>query len=502
MSGSARRLPNIIIVLIDTLRADHLSCYGYPRRTSPSIDAIAEKSCLYERAISPAAWTPPAHASLFTGAYPSRHGVDRSHLVLDPDLIPLPELLRGHGYRTFGVSSNYWLSRETRFDRGFDEFVHSWQLVQTGGANAPLQRQQRRQDLGLGRAGLDRKGLLPAVGNFANKLFEKATKRLRVSFHAYDDGAWRVNHIVRRWLPRWKRDDRPFFAFVHYMEPHIRYAAPGRYHTMHVPGELAGARVQPLNQDPWKFLAGRVEMSAEDFEILRGLYDGEISYVDHRIGQLYGMLRDEGLLDDTALILTSDHGENLGDHSLMDHAYCLYDTLLQVPLIVHCPGVFTEGKRVGQQVQNLDIFPTILELAGVRDDGVWKQVQGSSLLNGAAEEGRVAFAEYLEPQPPLPVLRKRFPGFEGKQYDRTLRAVRTQDYKYVWASDGQHELYDLSQDAGEEHNVIGEQADKGRELRTALDGWLASFRHSARDQGNVELDEDMVKRLEELGYLA
>ena len=502
MCGSTRRPCNIIIVLIDTLRADHLSCYGYHRRTSPSIDAIAENSSLYERAISPAPWTPPAHASIFTGAYPSRHGVDRSHLVLDPELIPLPEVLRSHGYRTFGVSSNYWLSRETLFDRGFDEFVHSWQLVQTGGANAPLQRQQRQQELGLSRSALDRKGLLPAVGNFANNLFEKASKRLRLSFHAYDDGAWRVNHIVRRWLPRWKSGDRPFFAFLHYMEPHIRYVAPGRYHTMHVPRELVGARVERLNQDPWKFLVGSVEMSVEDFEILRGLYDGEISYVDHRIGQLYEMLRDEGLLDDTALILTSDHGENLGDHGLMDHAYCLYNTLLQVPLIIRYRGVFPDGKRFGRQVQNLDIFPTILELAGVEDDGVWKQVQGSSLLNGVGEEGRVAFAEYLEPQPPLPVLRRRFPGFEGTEYDRTLRAVQTNGYKYVSASDGRHELYDLSRDAGEEHNVIAEQADKGRELGTALEQWLGSFRHSARDQENIELDEDMVRRLEQLGYLA
>jgi arylsulfatase A-like enzyme len=132
-----RGQPNIIVILIDTLRADHLSCYAYQRRTSPCIDRIAEQGVLYEHAISPAAWTPPAHASLFTGTYPSRHGVDRSHLVLNPELTPLPEALRRHGYRTFGISSNYWLSRETGFDSGFDVFVNSWQLVQTSGTNTP-----------------------------------------------------------------------------------------------------------------------------------------------------------------------------------------------------------------------------------------------------------------------------------------------------------------------------------------------------------------------------
>jgi arylsulfatase A-like enzyme len=103
--------PNIVVIVVDTLRADHLSCYGYGRRTSPMIDRIAESGVVFENAISAAPWTPPSHASIFTGAYPSRHGVDRSRLVLAPDLVPLPEALRRHGYRTYGLTSNYWLSR-------------------------------------------------------------------------------------------------------------------------------------------------------------------------------------------------------------------------------------------------------------------------------------------------------------------------------------------------------------------------------------------------------
>src|SRR5690606_8343758 len=210
---------------------------------------------------------------------------------------------------------------------------------------------------------------------------EKATQKLRRSWHAYDDGAWRVNHTVRRWLPRWRRDDAPFFAFLHYMEPHIRYAAPGRYHAMHVAQGIPEERVRRLNQDPWRFLTGRTEMGAEDFEILRSLYDGEVSYVDHRVGQLYEMLSSAGLLENTAIFLTSDHGENLGEHGLMDHCYCLYETLLRVPLIAHFPSVFGRGERTDRQVQSHDLFPTILELADVGDDPAWSQVQSRSLLS-------------------------------------------------------------------------------------------------------------------------
>jgi arylsulfatase A-like enzyme len=490
--------PNIIIVLIDTLRADHLSCYGHSRRTSPHIDAIAERGHVFERVVSPAPWTPPSHASLFTGTYPSRHGVDRSHLILDPSLTPLPEVLRRHGYRTYGVSSNYWLSRETCFDRGFDEFVHSWQLVQSGGTNKPLQRQQQRQDLQLA-AVEGETGLKAKIGNVINEAFEKATQKLRRSHHRYDDGAWRVNHFVRRWIPRWQREQAPFFAFLHYMEPHIRYAAPRSYHTMHVRKGIADERVRRLNQDPWRFLTGSAPMDEEDFDILSSLYDGEVSYVDHRIGQLYEMLRASGILENTALFITSDHGENLGEHQLMDHCYCLYDTLLRVPLIAHFGSAFGRGERSDRQVQTHDLFPTILDLAGVGADPARAQIQSRSLLDSATD--RVAFSEYLEPQPPLPVLRQRYPGFLGNEFDRALRTAQTSDYKYVWASDGRDELYDLKIDRAESTNLIERQPEKAKDLYAKLEGWLASFQHSAQDQETVELDESTIKKLEQLGYL-
>jgi arylsulfatase A-like enzyme len=496
--GSGPSRPNIIIILIDTLRADHLSCYGHARRTSPHIDALAERGRVWEKVISPAPWTPPSHASLFTGTYPSRHGVDRSHLILDSGLTPLPEVLRRHGYKTYGVSSNYWLSRETRFDRGFDEFVHSWQLVQTHGTNKPLQRQQQRQDLHLATVA-DTTGVKAKLGDLVNEQFEKARQRLRRSYQLCDDGARRVNSFVHRWLPRWRRDEAPFFAFLHYMEPHIRYSAPRQYHTMHVPGGVSTERVRRLNQDPWRYLTGRSPMDGEEFEILRGLYDGEVSYVDYQIGQLIEMLESAGLLDETAIFLTSDHGENLGEHGLMDHCYCLYETLLRVPLIAHYPSVFGRGERSGAPVQTHDLFPTILELAGVREDPAWSQVQTRSLLGETAP--RIAFAEYLEPQPPLPVLRQRYPGFEGKEFDRALRTAQTNDLKYVWGSDGRDELYDLAADPAETRNLIDEQPEQAKELYAALETWLASFQHSAQDQETVELDESTIKKLEQLGYL-
>ena len=192
--------PNIILILVDTLRADHLSCYGYSRRTSPHLDAFAEDATLYTAAISPGAWTPPSHASIFTGTYPSCHGVDRMHPYLDSSLQTLPEYARAAGYRTFGVSSNYWIGAATYFDRGFDVFQHSWQLLQAR-TNPSLERQRRRDPSYTGAT----------TSLSLNERVREAVNRLDGNFWRYccrpimavDKGGARVNRIVRRWIRQW-----------------------------------------------------------------------------------------------------------------------------------------------------------------------------------------------------------------------------------------------------------------------------------------------------------
>jgi arylsulfatase A-like enzyme len=288
------------------------------------------------------------------------------------------------------------------------------------------------------------------------------------------------------------------------MEPHIRYAAPGKYHTLHVDEIPNAQRIHRVNQNPWSYMTGKTTMNEEDFAILRGLYDGEISYVDYRVGQLVTMLRVQGALSNTVLIVTSDHGENLGEHGLMDHAYCLYDTLLHVPLIICFPSDFPSGERITEQVQTLDLFPTILHLAGVHDEEVWGQVQGHVLFPAEAPRGkseRLAIAEYMEPQPPLKVLRDRYPGFSGNCYDRSLRTLRTKKHKYIWASDGRDELYDIAADPGETRNLIAAEPHIAQELREKLEAWLKSFDGSGSRGETVDLDQVVLKRLEDLGYL-
>ncbi len=501
-----KRRPNIIVVLLDTLRADHLSSYGHGRDTSPAINRLAEEGVLFEQAVSPAAWTPPSHASLFTGTFPSRHKVDRSNLVLPQELHPLPQVLQRHGYRTYGVSSNYWLSRETSFDRGFDRFVHSWQVVQAGGTNAPLARQDRKHALDLQRLeqAAEEGGFSRWYGGLVNSFYEKATQKLRKKWNLWDDGAWRVNWQVRQWLNEWSSSEAPVFAFLHYMEPHIRYAAPGRYRHLHLPKGVTGAQAERVNQDPWKFLTGRTEMTEDDFDVLSRLYDGEISYVDTRVGQLVDMLKAAHLLDDTLLVVTSDHGENLGDHGFMDHCYCLYDSLLHVPLIARGPEGFSGGKRVSGQVQSNEIFATALDLAGVPDEDPARsqiQTEGTLFPETAGGPEHAAFAEYGEPQPPLEVLRRRFPDFEGRNFDRSLRMVRQQGWKYIQATDGSEELYDLAADPGETQNQVETETARADGLKAQLEARFGPMEAAASQEG-LDLDADTLKKLEQMGYLA
>ena len=248
-------------------------------------------------------------------------------------------------------------------------------------------------------------------------------------------------------------------------------------------------------------------MTEEDFAILAGLYDGEVSYVDSRIGELHQMLTDSGLMENTVFVITSDHGENLGEHGLMDHAYCLYDTLVNVPLIVQGPEGFPAGQRVSRPVQSASLFATILRLAGLDQDPSWAQVQArdslfhTDIAQGSSED-RYTFAEYREPQPPLAVLKRRFDGFNGGYFDRSLRMIRNETHKFIWTSDGFPELYNLTEDPNESKNLANVDRDKAEAMAREMEDRLGKFEAPNLSEDGLDLDDDTVKKLEQLGYLA
>ncbi|MFC1980593.1 sulfatase, partial [Chloroflexota bacterium] len=257
-SENLRGKPNILWIVMDTVRADHLSCYDYHRNTTPNIDRVASEGILFENAISAAPWTLPSHASMFTGLFPSKHGADTEHRRLDDDFQTIAEVLRSYGYRTFGYSNNSMAVNErVNLNQGFDIFE-----VTTMG-----------------------KDKVWVSTELADKLKVNIARPEVHDFVLMDDGARETNEVVKRWIADAHQAETPFFVFINYMEAHGPYYPPESYARPFLGEGVSWAEAMSVNQDCRRYITGQVEMGAEDFEILRALYDGEISYLDFRMGQ-------------------------------------------------------------------------------------------------------------------------------------------------------------------------------------------------------------------------
>lgn len=473
--------PNILLIVMDACRADHLSCYGYMRETSPQLDDLSHRGVLFEQAISPATWTLPSHTSLFTGTYLAAHGAHRG--PYDGRFPTLAEALRRYGYQTAGFTNVGYVCPPFGLHRGFDHFVEIW-------------RSQPKRDL---------------TARIATKLQSIAEKFIPTSGRLdSDSGATETNRQAQEWLMEHRNEQRPFFAFINYADVHSPYRPPRLYRDMYLgevmdwPGAEIPNRVQRVSDQPLEHISGRVSLGPQDLEILRALYDGGVRYLDAKIGELLGALEREKLLDQTLVIITSDHGDNLGEHGLVGHMLCLYDTLLHVPLIMYYPRHLPAGLRVSGQVQLVDLFPTVLDLIGIEDADLRASVQGKSLLPclEGIQHRMHAVAEYDRPNI-LQVLDKEYPEFDYSAFDRELKAIRLDGFKYIWASDGRCELYNIVQDPGESQDLSGANPAKVEELHSKLWDWHEQHSSRVKRSGSVEVDVDAatVERLRSLGYI-
>lgn len=306
--------PNVLLISIDSLRADRLHCYGNPHETSPTLDQLAKEGARFETVIAPTSWTLPSHVSLFTGMPPSEHGVNFSNRRLGDDATTLPEILHRHGYETAGFVSSVYLERRYGFDQGFDHF----------------------DDYSIPKAS----GTLERLGSSSAKIVS----------------------LVVRWLER-RNDaaDRPFFVFLHMWDVHLDYDPPPPYDKMFDP-DYAG----PIHMASMRDKRIRPGMSQRDLQHVKALYDGEIRNVDTQIGRLIAYLRDRGVLDRTIVAVTADHGDEWFEHGRFSHHQTLYDEVVRVPLIIRDPGEVPAATVVHSQVRLMDVAPTILSLAGVR----------------------------------------------------------------------------------------------------------------------------------------
>ena len=452
---------NIILLSIDTLRADRLGCYGYDRPNTPNLDRLAAKSVRFSQAISGGSWTQAAFPVILTSTYASMYGGCLGPLSSER---PSPvEILAEHGYTTGGVSSSPLLSRAYGYDRGFDDF---FELVPE--EKDPFLRKIR------GGQYLLRNPLIHYVSQLLGKSLRPA--RLYVS-------AKKVNQAVYQIIDKARE---PFFVWAHYMDVHWPY---------HLEEDLTDPQaivqtwrdITHLHQVNWH---GASITSAQQNHY-KSLYDRAVQYIDGQIGHLLDYLDKSGHAENTVIIIVSDHGEEFLERTHWGHVETnLYDEIVKVPLIIRLPGL-ADGQVVQHQVRTLDIMPTILRLCSCP---LPDELEGCSLIplwsgNESQYDGVIAISERWRDEGDL----------------SHIISLRTDNFKYIWndQNPNQPSLYNLQIDPEEKINVVTQYLETAGKFQSIIDQHRQRVAETM-PIGKVAkpgLDKEVLERLRGLGYL-
>ncbi len=414
--------PNVVVYLVDALRADHLGIYGYTRATSPRIDSFAEQALVFDQAWANSSWTRPAVASILTGLRPEVHRTNRRDDVLPNDITTLPELLRAEGYQTAAIVANPNVSAIFGFDRGFDEF----------------------------------------------SLLATQTSR---SVH--------IHEAASLWLSRDREESRPFFLYLHTVDPHLPYDPPEEERLLFAAGverrDLGSTAVVGTLQ------ARHLVDEADYVDDLIDLYDAEIAANDRQFGRLLDVIEDLGLSDQTIVIFLADHGEEFFDHGGWIHGTSLYSEVLKIPLIIKVPGGQTAG-RTAMPVQQADLMPTILGLLGMPAPS---NLQGRNMVAGTSSPGDPLGA-FLD-----------LDGAWGRSViDDGWHAIQHGRHGHM----GLPEIYRLESDPAEKDNLAPTQSARPA-VMLGNDRVLIQADEDRYQTSDAEIDAQTRKQLEALGYL-
>jgi arylsulfatase A-like enzyme len=484
---TAGRPPNVLIVLWDTVRADHLSLYGYDRPTTPALDAFAKEAAVFERAYSPGMWTVPSHASLFTGLPTSAHGARVGWLWLDGHHVTLAEHLGEQGFATFAWSSNPYLSEQTNLLQGFETVRYAWRgdeaarcAADTRGKLLPTDR-----SVEIGPAWVPD----PARRGWPEHL----VLHKDCAPHAVDSFlAWRAT------VP----DGRPWFAYVNLLEAH-HPRVPTAASRAAVADPALVERGLTTDGSLFRLMAameGKATFTPAELEALVGVYDATLRDLDDATARLVSGLRTAGALDDTVVIVTSDHGENLGDHGRFDHRWDLHQPLVHVPLVVRYPAAM-DAVRVDAPVSTADLFGTVLALTGL------PAPHGAGALPPLGVSP-VVVSELEAPMPRLPEIRAAFPDLPRDRWKTRWRLVVEGPLGLTKSSEGGLWLHDLVADPAQGTDLAATRADARERLHQALQTWErarprydASRRGPEDRPGNpLRAEDDTAGQLEALGY--
>lgn len=475
----SQQRPHVLWIVLDTVRADRLSLYGCEEPTTPLLEEFAEQSVVFDHVVANGIWTLPTHASMFTGLAPRTHGLGHATWRLDDSFRTVADELGESGYATGFFSNNVLVTPRTNLSKGFDTAIVVRDFLDS-----------TRFSLGFV---CEKWGLTPPV-----------------PWLDLDGGAGLTNELVSRWLEA--QSDRPVFVFINYMEAHLPFLVPREYRETFLSedqvhrsfdlrrrayGELEGW----LNIDA--LVDGYDQMPPEDREVVKRQYEAALRYLDERVREMIDIFRQRGLLDNTLVVITSDHGEYLDTHGMWSHHFLTYQDVLHVPLLLREPGR-TEPRRVETLVQLSDLYPTVLR-AVLGADAVKTSPDARDLLAVAAGDGasRIAVSEFSGAEPVMKprLLAKNDPQTRHRATAQ-IAAVDSR-FKYIRSADGKRELYDLASDPGELENLEYSHWKEVDRLDRHIEWWLrtTSLYKPRQSPAGVGPDRDLKRTLKALGYV-
>lgn len=459
----SKNRPNIVLITPDTLRGDHLSCYGYDKISTRFVDSLAEEGVLFENAISTSPWTLPSFASLFTSLYPTVHGAGREvsfavHTGIREGVVRLAEVLKEVGYHTRALSQSWFLGEDFGFRHGFDYYNNMWRGLE----DIRAREISKRKKAFLWSYLVD-------PGKKISKSIAQAT----------------TDEIID-WLE--VNDQYPFFLWVHYLDPHFPYKRVKNYNLdTNYKGKLTDDLVG--NMDFFQLRTGAYRLNQDDKKYFEVLYDEEILYIDESIGRILDKLKQINQTDNTLFVFTSDHGEEFWEHGRFGHGIGMHQEVINVPLIMKLPGILPSGARINQHVSLVDVMPTILDILGVKHK---IKLEGESLLpliNGDQTSDRAVFNE-------LPKF------FENR------KSITKNNYKLIYFPSSKNaELFDLEKDPHEMKNIYHENQEIGLSLKQEILAWIKDSEEKALRMDKIEKsaqikpDDEAKERLRSLGYI-
>ena len=416
-----QNMPNIVVIVVDTLRADHLSSYGYEKPTSKNIDTLAQEGVLFENAYATAPYTLPSHASMLTGLYTFSH--QAYDTPLDNKYPTLGESLQSLGYRTAAFSANVsTFNRSNGLGRGFIHFEDHFQSIGDTVKNTVYGRLFEYY--------------------FLHKILDYEDELGRLN-------AADINNATLNWIQ--KQEEEPFFIFINYYDVHSPYIPPDQFYEVR---GITDNNLGGLISSYWGTENLYVELSKEQLQSEIEAYDDCITYVDDNIGQLLADLKKQNLLDNTIFVITSDHGESFDEHGLRGHANALYRELIHVPLVIWWPGHIPVNTRISKPVSLVELPTTILNLIGKDFQEEIDYPALSGLWEADASQVDIPF--------PLVELGKiDWAPVQNPSAYGAMKSVINSDWQYITHDTFGEELYNLKDDPQETNNVAGNSQESG-----------------------------------------